>query len=86
MPKVEGSTEPSMGLRVTVEKHDTVSLLDELAIIYSSAFQSVVCGLRSAVSESWGVVVRLIKTYISKPHPSQLCSLLSGAEAQEAAF
>lgn len=59
MPKIEGSTEPSMGLRVTVEKHDTVSLLDELTIIYSRAFQSVVCGMRSAVSESWGVAVWL---------------------------
>lgn len=72
MPKVEGSTEPSMGLRVTVEKHDTVSLLDGLTIFYSSDFYSVVCGLRSAVSESMGVAVWLTKTYISEPHPSSV--------------
>lgn len=37
MPEVEESIEPRMGWRVTVEKNDTVSLLDELTIIYSSA-------------------------------------------------
>lgn len=38
MPEVEGSTEPHVGLRVTGEKNYTVTLLDQLTIIYGSAF------------------------------------------------
>lgn len=61
MPKAEGPTGPtgpSMGLWVSVGKRYAISHLDELMFI--ALFPRV--WMRSAASESWGVVVWFMTT------------------------